>query len=70
MKLGQGHDRMCAKTLVRRLTHGKIQRALCLEAAEHIKELEGLVSDLECDVYFWETKAKKLQEQALKEHTP
>jgi len=34
-------------TLVRRLVHGKISRALCLEAVDRIEAQERLLSDLE-----------------------
>jgi len=36
-------------TLLRRLSHGKISRSLCLEAEECIRELLKIVYALPCD---------------------
>jgi hypothetical protein len=34
---------------------------LCLLDEAYIEEQKGLISDLECDVHFWKTKAEKAQ---------
>ena len=53
------NDITLESTLVRRLEHGKMSRALCLEAGDRIEELEATIKRMR-DVYHAATSSKAL----------